>query len=241
MQEELIEEIVNERQDGEGDLNVENTPEEETQPVEDTQQVEDIQPEVGGETQAPLEQSTENTPRMFTQEELNQIVGDTRIKARNQAMKSYLERYGVDNDNDLDGIFGKGQAYDILNENYNGLNQKYEDLIAENALLKTKIDPARWDDARLIISGKGLPINEETIMQEVATHPEWLSQGANAIQQQPMMEQISDGDLERLSQRPPQVPPQQSTTIRRMGTNIPTQANNQEENKEAIIRNLFGL
>ena len=66
----------------------------------------------------------------------------------------------------------------------------------ENALLKSEVVPEKWEDAKLIIKGKGLDLTPETIASELATHPEWrgqVVQGDNAPQQaKPMLEVLGD-------------------------------------------------
>ena len=115
----------------------------------------------------------EETPKMFDQNYVNELVGKTRVEAREKALRSFLEKYGVDNENDLDNIFGRGQSYSILEDNYNNVNTRLLDVMAENALLKSKTDETRWDDIRLILKGKGLEITPENIAMELTTHPEW--------------------------------------------------------------------
>ena len=44
------------------------------------------------------------------------------------------------------------------------------------ALLESGIDKDRFEDARLILRGKGLEVTAENIAAELATHPEWKKQ-----------------------------------------------------------------
>lgn len=112
-------------------------------------------------------------PKMFTQEEVNSIVGKVRKEAKERAMKELMDKYGVTNDIELDDVFGRGQAYDVLNEDYNTKVGSLRDALAENALLKSGIDSERWDDVKLILGGKGLDLTEENIIGMLGSHPEW--------------------------------------------------------------------
>ena len=82
----------------------------------------------------------EETPKMFDQNYVNELVGRTRIEARDKAMRSLYDRYGVETEDELNEIFGRGQSYNILNNDYNELNTRYGDVMAENALLKSALE-----------------------------------------------------------------------------------------------------
>ena len=159
------EEIVSE--DGEGDLS-------ETADVDGA--------DAAPETEAPVD----NKPaeKMLTQSQVNELIGRTRQEARESAMREarenlmreMYERYGVSDEEGLNGIFGKGQIYDDLNTEYENQGNAYKSVMAENALLKSKIDPARWEDVKLILGGKGYEVNAENIEAMIATHPEWRTE-----------------------------------------------------------------
>ncbi len=115
--------------------------------------------------------------KMIPQSEVNNIVGRTRMEAREKARAEYLaellEKYGIKDETEMDGIFGKGQQYDVLNDDYTNQSNEFAALREENALLKSEVIPEKWEDAKLIIRGKGLDVTPETIASEIATHPEW--------------------------------------------------------------------
>lgn len=186
----------------------------------------------------------EQSPQMFSQEQLNEIVGRTRMEAREKALRSMLERYGVDTEDELNDVFGKGQAYGILNENYNNMNNEFALLKAENALLKSKINPNRWDDAKFILNGKGLDVTEENILMELATHPEWLGNGVQSQeegQQQPFASAPSKTltvDMAEQIVNTPKVEQKQPSTIRKMGSSVPQP---ETSNEDSMISKLFGL
>ena len=147
--------------------------------------VEDNTSEIGedvGDTFTPSEDESVNesieeepaaTEKMLTQSQVNELVGRARQEGRESAMRELYERYGVSDDDEMNGIFGKGQAYDALNDEFIGQGDSYRNVMAENALLKTNIDMNRWEDVKLILGGKGMEVNEENINAELATHPEW--------------------------------------------------------------------
>lgn len=111
--------------------------------------------------------------KTFTQSQVNDLVGRVRQEAREAAMKQLLERYGVDTEDNLNAMFGNGQRYELLDENYRGLETRYGDAMTENALLKSQIVPGRWDDVKAILNSKGLEITPDNIALEMQTHPEW--------------------------------------------------------------------
>ena len=110
---------------------------------------------------------------MLSQSQVNELIGRTRTEAREKALREIYERYGVSNDDELNDVFGRGQAYDVLNDNYTTQGTQLRDVMAENALLKSGISESRWDDARAILNSKGLEITQENIISELPTHPEW--------------------------------------------------------------------
>lgn len=148
----------------------------------------------------PVEPPVEEIEKMIPQSEVNNIVGRTRMEAREKARAEYLaemlEKYGLKDEAEMDGVFGKGQQYDVLNEDYLNQGNEFIAMKEENALLKSEVVPEKWEDAKLIIKGKGLDLTPETIASELATHPEWrgqVVQGDNAPQQaKPMLEVLGD-------------------------------------------------
>lgn len=180
--------------------------------------------------------SSENTPipsvvkeeleKMFTQSQVNDIVGKTRTEARERAeadtrakvLQELFGRYGVSNDEELDAIFGKGQAYDVINDEKIQKETLLENTMAENALLKSRISLGRWDDAKAILKSKGLAVTEENLLSELDTHPEWRGEEQNS------------------TQTPKEEKP---STIERLGTD--KQEVNSAEAEEAKMNRLFGL
>lgn len=139
-----------------------------------------------GETQTPKEEEVETEVKekqpespMFTQEQVNELVGRARQEGRKSAAQELLKRYGVESDDELNDLFGKGQSYEVLNDDYQTQSGEFRRISAENALLKSKVPENRWEDVMLILTGKGLDITPDNIMAMSETHPEWL--GNNVV------------------------------------------------------------
>lgn len=234
MQEELLkeEEILNQKEETDG---VTPTPSDE---VVDSQseQLDSEEPQL--ELEAQIQQPQQPQPRMFSQEEVNDMVGKTRQEARDKALRGFYERYGVDNDDELNDIFGRGQAYSILNDNFNDQGNQLKQVMAENALLKSNIRQDRWDDVKLILGGKGLEINPENIAIELETHPEWMGAEAQATimttEERPFTKEMGD----KLINTPKQSAPAHPSVIRKFGTDVPkTEGPTEEE----VVNKLFGI
>lgn len=127
------------------------------------------------EEEAPTAEEEVQEEKWLSQSRVNELVGRARQEGRDSALKELFSRYGVGQETEMDEVFGKGQAYDSLNDEYLGVNNSYREVMAENALLKSQIDANRWDDVKLILGGKGLDITAENISSMLATHPEWKS------------------------------------------------------------------
>lgn len=164
---------------------------------------EDIVDNPQGEVETPTPESgvegEEGTgEKMLSQSEVNRLIGQARQAGRESALKeieaiksqsaeegrnSYMNelfaKYGVSGQEELDGIFGKGQAYDSLNDDFNQQAYSMNGLKGEVALLKSNIDESRWDDVKFILGGQGLDVNSDNIATMLPSHPEWLK-GYNA-------------------------------------------------------------
>lgn len=188
----------------------------ETEPTLD-ENIESLEPEL----------PEEETPKMFDQNYVNELVGRTRIEARDKAMRSLYDRYGVETEDELNEIFGRGQSYNILNNDYNELNTRYGDVMAENALLKSKTDESRWDDIRLILRGKGLDITPENIAMELTTHPEWMSSSLPNVGEQSNV--LTPEGIEKVVNNPV-IDNKPAAKIKRLGSDVPpTEETNEEE------------
>lgn len=123
--------------------------------------------------EAPNEIPSQPVEQMLTQSRVNELVGRARQEGRESALRELYERYGVGTDVELDEVFGRGQAYDGLNDEYSAVQSSYNDLRTENALLKSEVAPERYEDVKLILSGKGYDVTVENIAMLLPSHPEW--------------------------------------------------------------------
>ena len=201
--------------------------EEQTEVMEETTETEpDLNLDGNNENLVEAEPEPE-APKMFDQNYVNELVGRTRVEARDKAMRALYDRYGVDTEDELNEIFGRGQSYNILNNDYNDLNTRYGDVMAENALLKSKTDESRWDDIRLILRGKGLDITPENIAMELTTHPEWMSNSLPNNGEQSNV--LTPEGMEQVVNNPV-VENKPAAKIKRLGSDVPpTEETNEEE------------
>lgn len=141
----------------------------------------EVEPEIESEPEAEVEAEETEQPeveeqpaeKMLTQSQVNELVGRARQEGRESALRELYGRYGVSDDAELDDVFGKGQAYYDLDDEYQAQGASMKALMAENALLKSKVDESRWDDIKLILGGKGIDITPENIEAMIPSHPEW--------------------------------------------------------------------
>lgn len=150
----------------------------------------DAVPENNEPTPVVEENGVTDTPAMrtYTQDEyqngLNEIAGRTRIETREKTFRYIYDRYGVADEAGLDELIGNAQRYDSLKEQYDGdkaswkeqssaRDKELADVKEQVALMQSGIDSSRYEDAKLIIKGKGLEVSTDTINAELATHPEW--------------------------------------------------------------------
>lgn len=192
--------------------------------------------EKDGETLTPKEDAPDDeeqqqqTEKMLTQSQVNELVGRARKEGRESALKELYERYGVSDENDMNEIFGKGQAYDDLNEEYIGQGNSYKDVMAENALLKTQIDADRWEDVKLILGGKGLEINEENITSLLSTHPEWKKEREK--------EKITLEDMDEIISEQRIKSDIQPAKLKKLGNESSVEKDTSEEDE---VKRLFGF
>lgn len=175
------------------------------------------------------------TEKMLTQSQVNELVGKARQEGRESALRDLLTRYGVNDDKELDVIFGKGQTYDDLNDDYSTQGVSLKEVSAENALLKSRIAEERWDDVKLILGGKGLDVNTENIETLLPSHPEWRKN--ETIGNEPKI--VSPKDVENMVDKIGTKEEKESPTVlRKLGNGITEKP---EESEEAQFKKLFGL
>ena len=191
----------------------------------------------------PEPENVEQTEKMLTQSQVNELVGKARAEGRAagkaEVMNELYGRYGVSDDNEMNDIFGKGQGYDLLSDEYNTLDGNYKSVAAENALLKSGVVADRWDDVKAILAHKGLDITVENIQSEMTTHPEWQNSAA-MVSQEPEVKELSPQMAEAFAEKtkPGKAAPAQTSTIRKLGSNAPE---TKVDTEESDIMKMFGL
>lgn len=122
--------------------------------------------------------------KLFTQSQVNDLVGKTRMETREQTYRAIYGRYGVNDEIGMDELVGNAQMYETVRGEYDEAKKGWEETNASRdaelakvkehvALLESGIDKSRFDDAKAIIKAKGLEVTAENIQNELATHPEW--------------------------------------------------------------------
>ena len=207
-------------------------PETESEPeaeVETEPEVE--QPEAEPEVEPEAEQQP--AEKMLTQSQVNELVGRARQEGRESALRELYGRYGVSDDAELDDVFGKGQAYYDLDDEYQAQGASMKALMAENALLKSKVDESRWDDIKLILGGKGIDITPENIEAMIPSHPEWRG-NAGVIAAQGMQPQAQ--------QQQGMQPQAQPTVLRKLGNEAANvEDSDGAETSDERAKKLFGF
>ena len=189
----------------------------------------EAEPEPEPEGEPEPENSEQSEPeKMLTQSQVNELVGKARAEGRAagkaEAMSELYGRYGVNDDNEMNDIFGKGQGYDVLNDEFNALNGNFKSLSAENALLKSGVISSRWDDVKAILGMKGMDVSVENIQAELQTHPEWTNNVVGAgVAEEGAGKELSPEALEGMTEltKPGVKTPAQTATIRKLGSNVP--------------------
>ena len=203
---------------------------------------EEVEPESDPEPiaeEAPTEGEPVQPEKMLTQSQVNELVGRARQEGRESAMRELYGRYGVSSDEEMNDVFGRGQTYAALDDEYNKQKESMIQLMTENALLKSNIDAARWDDVKYILKGKGYEVTPENIEAEIASHPEWRT--ASVATASTNVE--GGGTVGGPNQPQPQPQPQQQaqqppTVLRRLGSEATVKDDVDEEDR---VRNLFGM
>lgn len=217
---EAVETAVSE--DENGDESVPEPEAEQQQPQQEPQQP---------QQQQPME-------KMLTQSQVNELVGRARQEGRESALKELYGRYGVSGDSELNDVFGRGQAYLTLDDDFKAEQSSNKALLAENALLKTKVDESRWEDIKAILGSKNMDITPENIEAEIPTHPEWRP--TVAVQQQSQVQAQPQQD----SLQPQPQQPQQQAVLRKLGSESTAKnggnGDDEESEKEQAMK-LFGF
>lgn len=186
--------------------------------------------------------------KMLTQSQVNELVGRARQEGRESALRELYVRYGVSGDEELGDIFGRGQAYFDLDDEFKAQGDSYRATLAENALLKSRADESRWEDIKLILGGKGLDVTMENIESLIPSHPEWRTtpqpQGQAVADPVMVTRDVADDIKTQQQQQPSQQQPEQRATWKPKklgGDATPVVDSVQEETEEEVVRRLYGL
>ena len=220
---------------------VTNEPEPEPQAETDNPQPEAAEPAVSedgnGDESVPEPEAEQQQPmeKMLTQSQVNELVGRARQEGRESALRELYGRYGVSGDSELNDVFGRGQAYVTLDDDFKAEQSSNKALLAENALLKTKVDESRWEDIKAILGSKNMDITPENIEAEIPTHPEWRQMAAAQPQQQQQAQPQQD------SLQPQQ---QQQAVLRKLGSESTAKDGgngDDDESEQERAMKLFGF
>ena len=129
----------------------------------------------------------------FTQNQVDEIAGKVRKETREKVMRDIYSRYGVNTAEELDDLIGDAQRFATSQEDFAEKERAWNEqntardaeLVSVKervALLESGIDNSRFEDARLILRGKGLDVTAENIAAELATHPEWKKQEPASVE-----------------------------------------------------------
>ena len=194
---------------------------------------EEVEPESDPE---PIAEEAVQPEKMLTQSQVNELVGRARQEGRESAMRELYGRYGVSSDEEMNDVFGRGQTYAALDDEYNKQKESMVQLMTENALLKSNIDAARWDDVKYILKGKGYEVTPENIEAEIASHPEWrtasVATASTNVEGGPNQPQPQPQPQQQQAQQPP-------TVLRRLGSEATVK--DDVDTEEDRVRNLFGM
>ena len=188
--------------------------------------------------QEPQPQQQQPMEKMLTQSQVNELVGRARQEGRESALKELYGRYGVSGDSELNDVFGRGQAYLTLDDDFKAEQSSNKALLAENALLKTKVDESRWEDIKAILGSKNMDITPENIEAEIPTHPEWRQ--TVSVQQQQQQQAQAQPQQDSLQ---PQPQPQQAV-LRKLGSESTAKDGgngDDEESEQERAMKLFGF
>lgn len=190
------------------------------------------------------DQAGQPQEKMIPQSEVNRILqarlAEVKAKAREEAIRElkeqterdvrngYYTKYGVDSDDELDGLFANGQKYGVLNSACGETQKELEFERAENALLRSGIKEDRFDDVRAWAQFNNQPITPETIQSGLQTHPEWLGTAP---------ETVPAGGVQGLDRQSPQmsanyVQSQKPSVIQKVGSDPGSQADTELSEKQ---------
>lgn len=138
---------------------------------------------VEGES-TPAETKSADDEKKFSQSDVDKIVKERLAQKESSDRKSFMEKLGVANDEELEILVRKSQAYDTTKIALDGTKKSTEEL----AFIKNGIDEKRYEDVRYYLKGKGLELTADNVQSELATHPEWGKQAPKATAPSPSIQ-----------------------------------------------------
>ena len=113
------------------------------------------------------------------------VMNELMRKRVERSHNSFFTRYGVKDLAELDALFGKSIDYDDAKKMLDEMNQKYSDLETGHKDLTKRyaykvgnVNPDKIADIETYFKGKGIDIDENTLAEELKTHPDWVTKTA---------------------------------------------------------------
>lgn len=182
--------------------------------------------------------------KVFTQSQVNELVGNTRTETREKTFRYIYDRYGVKDEAELDELVGNAQALDSFKEKYDteragwkqtsaDRDKELQDVKEQVALLQSGIDSDRFEDAKFILRGKGLEVSLDNIKNELATHPEWQKKDSPAEQGNPNFAKTGEGTMNMTK------PTEPSSKISVLGNENTGNANPENAEEDYALSRMF--
>ena len=115
----------------------------------------------------------------FTKSQVNELMQ----KRVNRSHQSFFNRYGVKDLQELDDLVGKAGSYDSTKERLDLLNTEHSELVNQHKDLCKRygykmhnINPDKYADIETYFKGKGIDIDENSLLDEIKSHPDWVNQ-----------------------------------------------------------------
>ena len=183
--------------------------------------------------------------KTFTQSQVNDLVGKTRMETREQTYRAIYGRYGVEDEAGMDELVGNAQRYETLDSEYKSAKKGWEESSAARdnelaeikehvALLESGIDKNRFDDAKAIIRAKGQQVTVETIQNELATHPEWKGSQPASAEPNPNFRQIPNA-------QPQSQTPAPESTIKVLGNEGDNSRGGEMSEEDYVLHKLYKM
>lgn len=146
-----------------------------------------------------LESEVQPVEKTFTQSQVNEIVGNRVKEAKDRFMKELFERYGVNGEDEMNDVFGKGQIYADLSDEFESGQRSLREANGKIALLESGIVPERWDDVKAILGASGREISAENIALMLPTHPEWKANSLGGAEGQGVKGVLNEESLKDIA------------------------------------------